>query len=308
LSLHPTSIMHGQAVNVSVDVTGKGGTPTGQVALKTNSENPVGDLTLGNNGAVTASVRNFPGGTSTVQARYAGDPTFSHSNSNTETINVKPEPSSTVLSLFTENLTTFATPPFSGGPYGSIVFVRADVAGASGFGTATGSVIINDNGKAVPPGNPFALNAQGNTLTPNSINTFAIGTHILRAQYSGDASFNPSVAKPLTFVITKAPTQSTLTANPTVTVKNASVTINVAIATISFGDQPTGTVTFFDGGKSLGTVNIAAATDPNTGQVSATASLITSKLPSGNNKLTATYSGDSNYVGSTATAVTVTVN
>lgn len=308
LSLHPTTIMHGQAVKVAIDVSAKGGTPTGQVAVKTNSANPVGDLTLDANGEINASVRNFPGGTSTVQARYGGDPMFAHSNSNTETIRVTPEPSSTVLSLFTLNLSTFSTPPFTGGPYGSIVFVRADVAGASGFGTATGNVNIEDNGKAVPPGNPFQLNAQGNTMTPNSIDTFSVGKHILNAQYGGDASFLPSGAKPLTFVITKAPTKSMLAAKPTVTVKNASVTMNVSIATNSAGDQPTGTVTFFDGGKSLGTVNIAGATDPNTGLVSATATLMTTKLSSGKNNITATYSGDSNYVGSTSAAVTVTVN
>ena len=308
LKLSPTSIMHGQAIRVAVSVDAQGGTPTGQVAIKTNAKNPVGDLTLDKNADINAAVRNFPGGSWTVQARYGGDPMFAHSESNTETIKVTPEPSSTVLSLFTLNLTTGATPPFTGGPYGSIVFVRADVAGQSGFGTATGNVNITDNGHAVPPGNPFALNAQGNTLTPNSINTFSVGTHNFQAQYHGDASFNPSVAKPVSFVITKAPTQTTLAAKPLVTVKNALITLNVSIATNSFGDQPTGTVTFFDGNKSLGTVNIAGATDPNSGQVSATAMLQTSKLSSGNNHLTAMYSGDSNYKASTSAAVTVQVN
>lgn len=97
-------------------------------------------------------------------------------------------------------------------------------------------------------------------------------------------------------MITKATTQTSLAVKPLVTVKNALVTQNVSIATNRFGDQPTGTVTFFDGGNSLGTVNIAAATDPNTGLVSATANLMTSKLPNGANHLTAMYSGDSNYV------------
>lgn len=308
LNLHPTTIMHGQAIRVDVAVNAKGGTPTGQVAIKTDAKNPVGDLTLDKNGDIDAAVRNFPGGSWTVQARYGGDPMFAHSESNTETIKVSPEPSNTTLSLFTLNLMTGATPPFTGGSYGSIVFVRADVAGQSGFGVATGNVNITDNGRSVPPGNPFTLNAQGNTLTPNSINTFSVGTHTIKAQYHGDASFNASTANPITFVITKATTQTSLAAKPLVTVKNALVTLNVSIVTNSFGDQPTGTVTFFDGGNSLGTVNIAAATDPNTGLVSATASLMTSKLPNGANHLTARYSGDSNYVKSTSTAVTVKVN
>jgi subtilase family serine protease len=37
LNLHPTTIMHGQAIRVDVAVNAKGGTPTGQVAIKTDA-------------------------------------------------------------------------------------------------------------------------------------------------------------------------------------------------------------------------------------------------------------------------------
>ena len=307
LSLHPSSIVHGQGVKIAIDVDSAGGTPTGQVALETNGQNPAGDFTLGPNGTVNTTTHSLPGGQSTVIARYGGDPTFAHSESNSQTVFVSPEPSATTISFFALDPANSNTIPFSGGPYGSIVFLRADVAGQSGFGIATGKVNITDNNQPVP-GNLFALNSQGNTLTPNAIDTFPVGSHTIRANYLGDPSFLPSFAPSMTFVITKAPTETTLSAKPLTAVKNALVTITASIATVSFGNQPTGTVTFFAGRTPLGPpVPIAAATDPNTGEVSATASISTTNLPVGSDSVTAVYSGDPNYKGSVAAAIAVTI-
>jgi hypothetical protein len=306
LKLSPSVITHGQPVGIDIAVAAKSGTPTGQVALETNHKDPAGDFTLDPTGKIDTTTRLLPGGLSSVTARYGGDPLFSSSVSSSDTVFVLPEPSTTKLSLFTLTLKTGATPPFAGGSYGSIVFVRADVAGRSGLGFASGKVNITDNNKPLP-GNLFSLNSAGYTLTPNSTNTFAIGSHTLRAEFLGDPSFIPSVAKALTFVITKAPTTASAAVKPTVTVRNASVAISAAIATNSFGDQPTGTVTFLAADKSIGKLTLQGATDPATGQVSGTATLDTSKLPVGTIPITAVYSGDHNYNGSTSTAATLTI-
>ena len=307
LMLSPSVITHGQPVSIDVAVAAQSGTPTGQVALETNHKDPAGDFTLDSTGKVDTTTRLLPGGLSSVSARYGGDPLFASSESSSETIFVLPEPSTTKLSLFTLDLKAGTSPPFAGGSYGSIVFVRADVVGRSGLGFASGKVNITDNNKPLP-GNLFTLNSAGNTLTPNSTNTFALGSHTLRAEYLGDASFIPSVAKALTFVITKAATMTSVAVKPKVTVKNASVAISATIATNSFGDQPLGTVTFLAGGKPIGKLNIEGATDPNSGQVSGTASIDTTKLPVGTVAITAVYSGDHHYNGSTSKAVTVTID
>jgi subtilase family serine protease len=313
LSLFPTSIVHGQAVNVAIDVNAKGGTPTGQVALETNNQNPAGDFTLGPNGKIETTTHLLPGGVSTVIARYGGDPTFAHSDSNSETVIVAPEASNTVISFFALNPTTFNVIPFSGGPYGSLVFLRADVAGLSGFGFATGNVDITDNNQTVPGNpNPFALNSEGNTLTPNSVNTFSVGSHTIRANYLGDPSFFPSTAKPMAFVITMAPTQTVLSASPTTAVKGTPVTVTATINTNSFGNPPTGTVTFFRGSMLLGPpVPVTGSINSTTGLASATASITTSQLPVGSDTVTAIYSGDQNYQLSPATApiiITITAH
>jgi Pro-kumamolisin, activation domain/Bacterial Ig-like domain (group 3) len=182
---------------------------------------------------------------------------------------------------------------------------RADVAGRSGFGTATGSVILTDDGSGVP-GNPFKLNPERNTLTPNSINTLSVGTHTIRATYTGDLSFLPNVAKPMSFVITRGVTSVTLTASPATAAVGASVALTATVGTSSFGNPPTGKVTFTAGGKKLGTVAVTGNNNPNSGLASATATILTTSLPAGADAITATYSGDQNYDGAAA-AISVTI-
>jgi hypothetical protein len=157
-------------------------------------------------------------------------------------------------------------------------------------------VILTADGKGVA-GNPFKLNSEGNTLTPNSINTFSVGTHTIRATYTGDLSFLPDEAKPASFVITKGVTAVTVTASPATAAVGASVALTATVGTSSFGNPPTGKVTFTAGGKKLGTVTVTGSSDPNTGLASATATVSTTSLPTGTDTITATYSGDQNYSG-----------
>jgi len=307
LRLNPSFIVHGQDVNVDVAVIASHGTPSGQIALESNHADPAGDLTLGPDGTIKGSTHLLPGGVSLVTADYFGDGTFARSGSLPVPIFVFPELSITKTSLFSLNAQQTQVVPFSGGGYGSIVFLRADVAGRSGFGDATGNVTFTDNGRSVA-GNPFKLNSEGNTATPNSINTFAVGTHAIGATFDGDSSFLPSRAQPLSFTITKGVTSTTVAAGGATAVQGASVTLTATVATSSFGDPPAGFVRFTLGGKSLGSaVAVMGSTDPNSGLASATATITTTTLPLGADSITATYSGDKNYDGSTGSgSVTIT--
>jgi hypothetical protein len=306
LKVSPGFLVHGQSANVDVAVIAKGGTPSGQIALKTNDQNPAGDLTLGANGTIKTTTHLLPGGPSFVTADYFGNGTFAHCDSNGVPIFVFPELSTTKISFFSLNAQQTETVPFTGGGNGSIVFLRADVAGRSGFGTATGSVILTDDGKGIP-GNPFKLNSEGNTLTPNSINTFSVGTHTIRAAYAGDLSFLPNEAKPASFVITKGVTAVTLTATPATAAAGVTMVPTAMVGTSSFGNPPTGKVTFSAGGKKLGEVAVTSSSDPNTGLASTTASISTTSLQAGTDAITATYSGDQNYSGA-AGKVSVTIS
>jgi hypothetical protein len=304
LSLSPTTITHGQAVNVSITVAGSGGTPTGDVSLTANTigvPTGIGFFTL-SGGTVSKPTNLLPGGTNyTVTAHYPGDRTYASSDSTPfGPITVMAEPSTTALSVLGyPNQNGF--PPFTTGPYGSFVYLRADVKGQSGFGTPTGNVSFLD-GVASVPGDPYNLNSQGNTATPNGVFTFGAGSHSVTATYNGDPSFNASPPSPsVNFTITPASNTATITALGTA--------LAATVTTNSGGNPPSGTVTFFVDGTQVGSPvpvrGVSAVIDPQTDAVtrgaSATANATGSKPPSKSFK--AVYSGDANYIASTSSAV-----
>ncbi len=202
LALAPTTnITHGSSVNVTLSVAPSSGTgvPTGDVAL--GSGNGLVELFTLSGGTFAGSTSTLPGGTNTISAHYAGDSTYAPSDSSPVIVTVTPEASTTTLFVLTANQSGQAV-PFTGGPFGSFVYLKAAVAGQSGQGIATGSVTFNDTFGAIPGGGNFALNGGGNTATPNGILNFDTGTHTITATYSGDASFNASTSTQQTFTIT----------------------------------------------------------------------------------------------------------
>jgi Pro-kumamolisin, activation domain/Bacterial Ig-like domain (group 3) len=202
LALNPTTnITHGSPVNANVTVAPGSGTgkPTGNVSLLAEN-GPVDCLgqtaatdraSLTNGSAVFTTYILPGGGPYCVWAHYTGDTTYAPSDSNATMITVAPEPSTTTASVLTANQSGQSI-PFTSGPFGSFVYLRADVAGKSGFGVPTGTVTFSDTFGAIPGGNSFTLNSEGNTANPNGIFTFDTGTHTISASYSGDPSFNSS--------------------------------------------------------------------------------------------------------------------
>jgi hypothetical protein len=206
------TLIHGQPVSVKISVTPNSGTgtPSGDVSLVENTEvfpfdqTTVGFFTLNSSGTVVSSTNQLTGGGGGpygVTAHYAGDTTYAPSDSNGVIAAVTAEPSTTTLSVLTFNANGNQL-NFAGGPFGSLVYLRADVAGQSGHGFATGTVTFSDTFGPIPGGGTFNLNSQGNTATPNGIVNFDAGTHTISASYSGDTSFNASASTPpITFTI-----------------------------------------------------------------------------------------------------------
>jgi hypothetical protein len=213
------TITHGDpvAVSATVEPNSGTGTPTGDVRLYYGLGRTAGiaqDLFHLNNGALSALTSSLPGqptGYYDVWAHYGGDGTYAPSDSNHVEVAVNPEPSTTTLTMFGSDLSGRPlTSPF---PFGSLVFVRADVAGNSGKGTATGSVTFTDSFGPIPSANPQVnppvtvmnnppLNSQGNTSIGDGIISFDAGNHSISASYGGDPSFSPSSStNPVTFTV-----------------------------------------------------------------------------------------------------------
>ncbi|MGP0021077.1 MAG: protease pro-enzyme activation domain-containing protein [Candidatus Sulfotelmatobacter sp.] len=208
----PNTITHGTPVPFSVDVTPNSGSgiPSGNVSLLIY-ESDIGGLVTGSlgpwalsAGSVSASTSALPGGVYPISARYGGDRTYAPSTSpQFSYIFVYPEPSSTTVSVLTADQNGTAV-PFTGGPFGSFVYLRADVAAQSGQGIPGGTITFTDSFGPIPGvPYPLPLNTQGNTATPNGVLNFDTGTHTISASYSGDGSFNPSSStQSQTFTIT----------------------------------------------------------------------------------------------------------
>jgi hypothetical protein len=207
------NITHGASVPVDITVapsstTGTPPTPTGDVVLLT--DNPVAPSTMDlftlNGGVTSKSTSNLPGSGGTtynVWAHYGGDATYAPSDSARVSVSVSGEPSTTTASVLTFDQSGNQL-AFSSGPFGSFVYLRADVLGQSGLGHPTGSVTFSDTfATTIPGGSTFPLNSQGNAANPNGIFNFDAGTHTISASYSGDSSFNPSsTTQSRTFTIT----------------------------------------------------------------------------------------------------------
>ena len=168
--------------------------------------------------------------------------------------------------------------------YGQPVVLTATVATQPSAGRPTGTVTFSEGGTSLGTG---TLDANGNAFF--GTDTLTLGAHTITASYAGDADFTASSGSVGQQVNQDTTTSLVSTStNPTVYGQPVTFTATVAAATQPGAGTPTGTVTFRDGGTSLGTAPLAAGV----------ATLTTSALPVGTQYVTATYNGDGNYAGS----------
>jgi hypothetical protein len=318
LTLSQTSITHGSQVSASVKVSSTTGTPAGGVSINALASNgSVQNGTL-QNGSYTGLLSNFPGGSYSVQAHYGGDGTYAPSDSNSLSLTVSPESSTTSLRSLLYNPssgTTSTVPNNATYPYGAFFLLRADVAGVSGQGSATGNILLTDSGVSLD-GGIFRLNSTSNT--EDLARALVPGTHVITAAYSGDASFNASTSSPITIFITKGQTSSALQVSNPILSAAGTLILTAQVNARGFGASsqqgfgaaaPGGSVSFTSGNLNLGTGNLnqnnypAFSTDSGTVSITVPANL----LSIGSNTITASYAGDANYTSSVSPLVTVIV-
>ncbi|MDX3853667.1 Ig-like domain-containing protein, partial [Streptomyces sp. AK02-01A] len=117
------------------------------------------------------------------------------------------------------------------------------------------------------------------------------GVHSLTAVYGGNASFGGSTSPVDIQTVTAASTSTVLTSAPDPSVFGQTKILTATVAAVPPGSgTPTGTVSFFDGATLLGTSTLAGGV----------ATLSVSTLSIGVHSLTAVYSGDATFSGSTS--------
>ena len=169
------------------------------------------------------------------------------------------------------------------------VTITANVtAGPGNTGAPTGTVTFLDGSNRLGTAPLVAGSA-----TLDAIFT-AAGVHAIAAQYSGDGIFLPSSGR-IPLQVTGFTTMLTLVA-PADAASGSAVTLTATIN--STGGTPTGEIVFHDGNTSLGKAPLDGA---------GVATLRINTLAVGAHSLTASYSGDGKFGGSTSAVATINI-
>jgi subtilase family serine protease len=326
----PVNQVHGQPINFNIGVSSGNGTPAGDVSLiaqtgvGTNNITGIGPFTL-SGGGVTGSTIMLPGGSYNVTAHYPGNGTFAASDSTPGIpVTVTKENSQTKIELVTFDSNGNASYGNTSAVYGSPYVLRMDVTNSSGnlcanlvteavsYACPTGNLTVTPAPTDInaPPGTVpghYTLNSQG--YAEDEPIQLSPGQYPFLATYAGDNSYNGSSSATLPVTISAAQTSTSISGVPSSGLAGAPITVNATVTTTSNGVAPTGTMQLLNNGSALGSaVTVSGSAYSSATNTYATAqAILTVTLPAGNASISAQYSGDVNYTGSTSGATSVAV-
>jgi hypothetical protein len=289
LTAAPSPTVVTSNVTLTATVTAPSGTPAGNLVFY-DGTTAIGSSAINTSGVATFSTTSLSAGTHSLTAQYAGLP---------------PDPDagamSNVFSEVIQQATTTTTISSSAptAPVGTTITFTSTV--TNNIGTVpAGSVQFTDGATVLGSG---TVGTTG--IASISISTLTPGTHNIVATYSSSSSDTDDAASHSTVLvetIQQINTATTLTssANPANAGASVVLSANVSMTTGSVADGTiTGTVTFTNGPTTLGTVVVDA---------NGNAKLTLTSLPVGNDSIVATYSGNTNYAGSTSTSLLEVIN
>lgn len=189
----------------------------------------------------------------------------------------------------TTTLTSARNPSVAGEP---VTFTATVTATAPEAGMPTGVVTFTIDGATAPVVLSHGVATYLTTTLP-------VGEHVVTAAYGGDATFEASVAAPLTQTVSKAGATITLTSapNPATLFQAVHLTATVTVDAPGAG-TPTGVVTFTADATPLGSSAIDAH---------GAATFTVNSLAVGDHVISASYGGDASFTASTSHAVTQSV-
>ncbi|HZR29869.1 MAG TPA: Ig-like domain-containing protein, partial [Terriglobales bacterium] len=258
------------------EVSGSG-LPTGTVTFF-DGVTTLGGGTLNGGGVATFSTSTLTAGSHSITAVYNGDANLTGSTSPaiTQVVN---QATTTVNLISSQNPSLFGHP---------VIFTATVSPQFSG--TPTGTVTVLDTTTRIILGTG-TLDINGRTTVSTS--SLAQGSHDITATYNADPNFTTSTSATLTQVVNALPVPTiSLTSHPNPAGFKQQVILTATVSSVS--GTPTGTVTFMDGARTMGTVSLTAGT----------ATMTTNQWNIGSHQLTAVYNGDFNF-GSGSSSIVV---
>ena len=279
LTTSSAAAVYGQGVTFTATVTAVSpgsGTPTGTVAfLDGNSVIGAGTLS---GGVATFTTSSLSVGSHTIHSSYPGDSSFTGSSASL------PSNPENVYPAYTSTAVNSSVNPAVWGQ--SVTLTATVTATAPGSGVPTGSVIFLDGGSPIA-----AATLNGSGVASLSTSSLGVGSHTITTSYSGDGNFAGSAGSlsgnPQVVDKDATATATSSSVNPSVWGQPIAFTATVTSLAPGAG-TPGGTVTFFDGGSSIGSSTLSGGT----------ATLATSALTVGSHTITARYAGDTDFLGS----------
>lgn len=268
-----TTVLAGTPVSFTTAVTSSTGIPTGTATLYDGST-ALQAASLNAQGTLTFSLSSLSVGSHTLSVAYSGDANYSGDSSATWNETVSLAPAALTLSG-----------PANPVDVGTAVTLTGNL--TSPGVTPTGTLTLRDGiasiaSQPVSPSSGFSF----------STGSLPLGTHALTVFYSGDSDNASATSPVISVTIQQAPTATALGVGSNPGTFGQPVILTASV--VSSGSALTGSVTFFDGGISLGTVTLAE---------NETAALTTTALTFGTHSITAVYNGDAQHAGSTSTVL-----
>ena len=251
----------GQPVMFTASVSSVSPNATGSINFEDNGT-VISSVTLGASGNAAFTTSTLTAGTHTITAVYSGD--TNHAPSTSTVI------SELIVQAAGATLTSSLNPSVSGN---NVVFTMT--LAAVGSVVPTGTVTFSDGANTL---GTSTVNAAG--LATFQISTLTVGTHTITATYSGDQNYSTTKAT-LTQTVQSASTQVTLTSSANPATYGVSIALTATVT--SNGSPATGSVTFTDGGTSIGSAGLNA---------SGVAVLNISTLAPGTHSIVANYAGN----------------
>jgi hypothetical protein len=321
-----TNFVHGTAITISGSVTCSG-TPTGAVALKTTSTEPLqagqDTFALTPSGTYTGSVSSLPGGTYQIIGEYSGDHTNATSSSAPVAVTVTPESSGVILQALNAAYSSTQTSVIANNgtvTYGTQILMDAQPVPQSYYtkcavtspptscattvyGAPTGSIVYADQGAPLAT---VPINAAGSAELNQG---FSVGQHSITASYAGDNSYNASSGS-LNFTVTQT-TPTILFGGPSMqtgTPLNFAIqVVNPAALTSAYNSNsiqwvpalaPTGSVTIsgFPSGTPTSATLAPSYAGGTLAQQGVANIVVPANVPAGTYTVTISYAGDANYL------------
>ena len=272
-SLNPS--VYGQSVTFTATVSPS--SATGTVQFQIDGTNFGGAVNVSGGKAISGSTTTLSIGSHNITATYSGDSTYSSSTA------------SLVQKVLCKTVCNWPSKP-NPCNWGQPCIFNVQIGCQSpGTGTPTGFVTFYDGSNSL---GSCSLSSNGSASF--SIGNLTIGSHNISFIYSGDDNDSGSTSAVVTQTVNPVNTVTSISSTTSTSVFGQSVTFTAGVTP----NTATGTFTFKDGTKTLGTAALSGGS----------AAFSINSLAVGSHSITAVYGGDTNDNGSTSSSINQTVN